>query len=106
MQKALILVFIFALYAAGVEAAADYHGDMVGGGDSQPAGHHGLTDDHGDSQSPDAGDHCCHLAGHLLGIVSVHAAPAGCERSAQNARVAIHGYGRATTPPVPPPNIL
>jgi hypothetical protein len=99
MHKALIIISLFAFCAANAAAVADAYEHVLGNSGTA------LTDHQGEPHSTDADDHCCHLAGHLLGIMIAHTHPIASTQSVQTARMSIDGYGRATAPPVPPPNI-
>jgi len=99
MRNTLILLLIATLFATGVAAAGDYHGHTTGGDDSVlvDLGH----DDHDDGEC----DHCCHLGGHLLGIVADDADRGGRVASVESGHGEAGGLGRAAAPPTPPPNI-
>ena len=99
MHKILLIIFVFAFGTASIAAAADAYEHVFGNGDTTLANHQD------DPHSSDADDHCCHLAGHLLGIMIAFVNPVASMQALRTTQMSIDGYGRATAPPVPPPNI-
>ncbi|MFQ5635861.1 MAG: hypothetical protein ACE5G3_11105 [Gammaproteobacteria bacterium] len=97
MHKLFICGVILSILATGVAAAVDYHHHLDDRG-PEHAGHAG------DEEFADVCEQCCHLAGHLLGIVMVDRA--GSERGADcfQAHARRDSGHFPTPPPTPPPN--
>ena len=98
MHKLLICILITALYTSSVEALSDYHGHASGGGET-------VLVDHDNEHDSDGCDHCCHLSGHLLGIISAGSGADFVVAERVRAAGSPKRNGRATEPPTPPPNI-
>jgi len=97
MRKLLLILLLLSNCAAVVEAAIDYHDHAGAGGDTV------LTDDP-DSHEERGCDHCCHLAGHLLGLIAEIDPLSGYGTASVWLPITAIQVSRATAPPKPPPN--